>query len=50
MRILCGDSVTPDKIAGFMANETIDGGLVGGASLKPDVFSEIIEKTATARA
>ena len=26
------------------------GGLVGGASLKPGMFSEIIEKTAAARA
>jgi len=50
VRILYGGSVTPDNIAGFMANETIDGGLVGGASLKPEVFSEIIEKTAAARA
>ena len=49
-RILYGGSVTPENIAGFMANEAIDGGLVGGASLKPDVFSEIIEKTAAARA
>jgi len=50
VRILYGGSVTPDNIAGFMAHETIDGGLVGGASLKPEVFSEIIEKTAAARA
>ena len=32
------------------ARETIDGALVGGASLKADVFSEIISKTAEARA
>ncbi len=50
VRILYGGSVTPDNIAGFMANEGIDGGLVGGASLKPDVFCEIIEKTASVRA
>ncbi len=50
VRILYGGSVTPENIAEFMANEAIDGGLVGGASLKPDVFSEIIEKTAAARA
>ncbi len=49
VRILYGGSVTPDNIAEFMANEIIDGGLVGGASLKPEVFSEIIEKTAAAR-
>ncbi len=50
VRILYGGSVTPENIAEFMANEAIDGGLVGGASLKPEVFSEIIEKTAAARA
>jgi triosephosphate isomerase len=49
VRILYGGSVTPDNIADFMASEMIDGGLVGGASLKPEVFSEIIEKTAAAR-
>ena len=50
VRILYGGSVTPENIAEFMAHETIDGGLVGGASLKPEAFSEIIEKTAAARA
>jgi triosephosphate isomerase len=50
VRILYGGSVTPDNIGEFMANEMIDGGLVGGASLKADVFAEIIEKAAAARA
>jgi triosephosphate isomerase len=50
VRILYGGSVTPDNIGEFMANEMIDGGLVGGASLKAAVFAEIIEKTAAARA
>ncbi len=49
VRVLYGGSVTPDNIAGFMANETIDGGLVGGASLKPDAFCAIIDNTAAAR-
>jgi triosephosphate isomerase len=49
VRILYGGSVTPDNIAGFMANEGIDGGLVGGASLKADVFAAIIQATAGAR-
>ena len=49
VRILYGGSVTPENIGEFMANEVIDGGLVGGASLKPEVFSEIIERTAAAR-
>jgi triosephosphate isomerase len=50
VRILYGGSVTPDNIADFMARETIDGGLVGGASLKADVFADIITRTAQARA
>ncbi|HUF53191.1 MAG TPA: triose-phosphate isomerase [Dehalococcoidia bacterium] len=50
VRILYGGSVTPDNITDFMACETIDGGLVGGASLKADVFSGIIRKTAEVRA
>jgi triosephosphate isomerase len=49
-RILYGGSVTPDNIADFMARSEIDGGLVGGASLKADVFASIIEATARVRA
>ncbi len=50
VRILYGGSVTPDNIAQFMERDEIDGGLVGGASLKADVFSEIITRTAATRA
>lgn len=50
VRILYGGSVTPDNIADFMGRPNIDGALVGGASLKADAFSAIIEKTAAARA
>jgi triosephosphate isomerase (TIM) len=50
VRILYGGSVTPDNIAQFMEREEIDGGLVGGASLKADVFSAIIEAAARVRA
>ena len=50
VRILYGGSVTPDNIAEFMSQPDIDGGLVGGASLKADVFSAIIEKTAALNA
>jgi triosephosphate isomerase len=50
VRILYGGSVTPDNIGDFMRRETIDGGLVGGASLKAEVFGAIIEQTAAARA
>jgi len=49
-RILYGGSVTPDNIAQFMEREEIDGALVGGASLKPDVFAAIIEATHKVRA
>jgi len=41
IRILYGGSVAPDNAAGLFAMPDIDGGLVGGASLKPD-FVEVI--------
>src|SRR5260221_13020521 len=41
VRILYGGSVKPDNIAELMACEDIDGGLVGGASLKPYAFLEM---------
>lgn len=40
IRILYGGSVTPDNASGLFAMPNIDGGLVGGASLKPD-FAKI---------
>ncbi|MBI5181476.1 MAG: triose-phosphate isomerase [Nitrospirae bacterium] len=42
IRILYGGSVTPENINGLMAEEDIDGALVGGASLKPDSFAAIV--------
>lgn len=42
LRILYGGSVKPDNIAGLMAQEDIDGALVGGASLKADSFAQIV--------
>src|SRR3989337_3932107 len=42
MRILYGGSVTPENIKGLMAEEDIDGALVGGASPKPDSFAGIV--------
>ena len=42
VRILYGGSVKPENIEGLMAMENIDGGLVGGASLKADSFAGII--------
>jgi len=41
-RILYGGSVKPDNVAGLMAQEEIDGALVGGASLKVDSFSALV--------
>lgn len=46
MRILYGGSVTPDNIAEFMKQPEIDGGLVGGASLKAGQFLSIVRQTA----
>jgi triosephosphate isomerase len=42
LRILYGGSVKPDNIAGLMAQEDIDGALVGGASLKAASFAQIV--------
>ncbi len=42
VRILYGGSVKPDNISALMAMPDIDGGLVGGASLDPEVFSKIV--------
>jgi len=50
VRILYGGSVNAENIGQFMEREEIDGGLVGGASLKVDAFCGIIEGAAAARA
>jgi triosephosphate isomerase len=42
MRILYGGSVKPDNIQGLMAQEELDGALVGGASLDPKSFAAIV--------
>ncbi|MBM3759225.1 MAG: triose-phosphate isomerase [Acidobacteria bacterium] len=42
MRILYGGSVKPDNVTALMAQEEIDGALVGGASLDPVSFSKIV--------
>jgi triosephosphate isomerase len=41
-RILYGGSVKPDNVKNLMAQEEIDGALVGGASLDPVSFSAIV--------
>ena len=43
VRIQYGGSVKPDNIKEYMAQEDIDGALIGGASLKVDSFKEIID-------
>ncbi|OGC11057.1 triose-phosphate isomerase [candidate division WOR-1 bacterium RIFOXYA12_FULL_52_29] len=43
VRILYGGSVTPDNIKILMSQADIDGGLVGGASLKADNFAKIVK-------
>ncbi len=42
MRILYGGSVKPDNIKGLMAEQELDGALVGGASLDPKSFAAIV--------
>jgi len=41
-RILYGGSVKPDNVDGLLAQEDIDGALVGGASLKAEDFTRIV--------
>jgi triosephosphate isomerase (TIM) len=43
LRILYGGSVKPDNAKSLMAEEEIDGALVGGASLDPKSFAAIIK-------
>ena len=42
-RILYGGSVKPDNSQALMAEEEIDGALVGGASLEPNAFAGIVQ-------
>ncbi|HYF01027.1 MAG TPA: triose-phosphate isomerase [Planctomycetota bacterium] len=46
VRILYGGSVTPETVKDLMAEEGIDGALVGGASLKADAFAKIARYSA----
>lgn len=43
MRILYGGSIKPSNAAELFAQSDIDGGLVGGASLKADSFTAIVK-------
>jgi len=42
LRILYGGSVKPENIQGLMAEQELDGALVGGASLDPKSFAAIV--------
>jgi triosephosphate isomerase (TIM) len=44
-RILYGGSVNPGNVKQLMSEKDIDGGLIGGASLKADSFVEMIKTT-----
>jgi triosephosphate isomerase (TIM) len=46
LRILYGGSVKPDNIRGLMAQEELDGALVGGASLDANSFASIVRDSA----
>jgi triosephosphate isomerase len=45
VQVLYGGSVKPDNIAGLVAQEDVDGALVGGASLTAQSFVEIVKKS-----
>ena len=47
LRIQYGGSVTGSNIAEFLSQPEIDGALVGGASLKAEEFTSIVEQTAS---
>lgn len=49
VRIQYGGSVKPDNMQEYMSQPDIDGGLVGGASLKVDDFAKLIEAAAKAK-
>jgi len=49
MTVLYGGSVKPDNVRGLVEQPEIDGGLVGGASLKADPFNELVTVTQDVR-
>ena len=42
--LLYGGSTTPDNVERLVSDNNINGALVGGASLKPEVFAELVKK------
>jgi triosephosphate isomerase len=49
IRILYGGSVNTKNVDELMSQPEIDGGLVGGASLKPDDYVTLVQVTASAK-
>lgn len=49
VRIQYGGSMKPENAAELLAKPDIDGGLIGGAALKPDSFAKIIAAAAAAK-
>lgn len=43
LRVLYGGSMKPENVQGLMAQENIDGGLIGGAALNAASFTQLIE-------
>ena len=43
VRVLYGGSVKPGNVSDLMSRKDIDGGLVGGASLSPESFEQIVK-------
>jgi triosephosphate isomerase len=50
VRVLYGGSVTPENIGEFMGQPDIDGGLIGGASLKAESFAALVQAAASVSA
>ena len=48
-RILYGGSVKPENFGALIAQEDIDGGLVGGASLRPESLVALVETASRLR-
>lgn len=42
-KVLYGGSMTPENVRGLLTQPNVDGGLVGGASLKPESFLSLLE-------
>lgn len=49
VRVVYGGSVTPENAESLFAQPDIDGGLIGGASLRPEQFGAIVRAAASAR-